>query len=274
MENDGISVLMSVCHKDKPEFFVEAIESVLTQTLAPKEIVIIIDGHIDCQYEEIIYSYEKKYDTIKIYRYEENRGLWYALNFGVNKCNYNFIARMDSDDICVPYRFEKQMSIMKEKKFDLVGCNTIEFENDISNIISRRLMPENHREIFEYSKKRNPFIHPSVMIRKNVLINSGSYQKFLLFEDYHAWVQMIINGAKCYNIQENLVYMRVDKDFYKRRGGLSYIPKIIKFFNFLLKKKYINLYEYFFTLLPRLIICIVPSCIREKFYKRKLRNKG
>lgn len=264
------SVLMSLYSKENPLYLKESIESILVQTLLPNEIVIVKDGKLTKELEEVLKEYETN-PLFKIVGFDENRGLGLALNYGINQCLYEVIARMDTDDICEKTRFFKQMKLIEEG-YDLVGSNTIEFIDSINSVISIRKMPLTHEEILAYSKKRNPFIHPSVMFKKDLCLLSGSYRDFYLVEDYDMWVRMIQNGAKCINIDENLVFMRISTDFYQRRGGHIYYLSIKKFFKELRISKYISCFEYYKTILPRFVVYHIPNSLRKKFYKKKLRN--
>ncbi|MDE6655586.1 MAG: glycosyltransferase, partial [Anaeroplasmataceae bacterium] len=221
MEYPKFSVLMSVYYKEKPEYLEESLLSLLRQTVLPNEIVIVKDGKLTEQLEAVLTKFSLQYPFIHCYGYEENKGLGLALNYGVEKCQYDIIARMDSDDISREDRFELQLKVLLEKNVDLLGSNTKEFIDTIDNVQSTRIMPENHEAILNYSKTRNPFVHPSIMTYKEVILSAGNFKNFYLCEDYDMWVRILEKGYKAYNIQDVLVYMRVGKDFYKRRGGLK-----------------------------------------------------
>ena len=265
-----ISVLMSVYYKENPAFLKESIESLLNQTMMPSEIVIIKDGTLTDELEAVLDLY-KDNPIFSIYGYEKNKGLGLALNYGISKCKFDIIARMDSDDICQSNRLELQYNKLIEG-FDIVGSNTKEFTDDISNVISTRYMPQNHDEIFEYSKTRNPFIHPSIMVYKNAILEAGNYQDCYLCEDYDMWVRILEKGYKAYNIQEFLVYMRVGKDFYRRRGGFKYCKAIVGFKKKLYKKGYMSFFKYQKTKFATIIVSLMPGFLREFIYKKFLRK--
>ncbi|MBR1581763.1 MAG: glycosyltransferase [Bacilli bacterium] len=273
LENIKFSVLMSLYIKDKPLILKEALDSIINQTIVPSEIVIIEDGPISEEVENLLFKYRTNYrDLIKVYAYKENKGLGYALNFGINKCENEIIARMDSDDISVTDRFEKELNKLIEDNLDMVGSNCIEFIDSISNVASNRTMPETNEEIYKYAKKRNPFIHPSMMFKKSLILKAGNFRSVHLCEDYDMWFRCFLENAKCYNIQENLVFMRVSKDFYKRRGGLKYYKSVKSCLKNMKKAKFITTGEYLKTIIPRFIVYLAPNFIREMFYKKKLRG--
>ncbi|MDE7384821.1 MAG: glycosyltransferase [Anaeroplasmataceae bacterium] len=272
MEYPNFSVLMSVYFKEKAEYLEKSLSSLVHQTVMPTEIVIVKDGSLTDELNSILEKYSKEYPFIHCYGYEKNRGLGLALNFGVEKCQYDIIARMDSDDISREDRFEIQLKTLLEKKVDLLGSNTKEFIDDITNVQSTRIMPESHEEIMNYSKTRNPFVHPSIMTYKEVILSAGNFRNFYLCEDYDMWVRILEKGYSSYNIQDVLVYMRVGKDFYKRRGGLKYCKAIISFKKMMYKKGYIKYRQYLKTKYATIVVSLMPGFLREFVYKKFLRK--
>lgn len=269
------SVLMSVYSKEKPDWLKLSIESMLNQTYKTNNFVIIKDGPLTPELDRIINYYNNKYPEIfTIVSLEKNVGLGQALAIGIKVCKNEYIARMDSDDYSIPNRIEKQITFMVENDYDIVGSSIVEFIDDISNKVSYRLLPETHDEIVRFSKKRNPFGHPSVIFKRSLVISSGNYRDYHLCEDYDMWIRMIKKGAKCYNFRESLVYMRVSNDFYKRRGGIKYFTSILKFKNEQLKSGYFSFTDYLLSTGIHCIVCIMPNFLREIFYKNLLRKKS
>ncbi len=121
------SVLLSVYHKETADNLNQCLESLAAQTLPADEIVIVKDGKLTNELEEALAIWQMKL-PLKIVGYEENKGLAYALNYGLDYCSYEYIARMDSDDICVPDRFERQIMYFEEHKdATIVGAGITEF---------------------------------------------------------------------------------------------------------------------------------------------------
>lgn len=269
------SVLMSVYYKENPEFLKESIESMLNQTIKPSEFVLVEDGPLPDELEQIILRYTNKYPKLfNIIKLEKNMGLGPALKIGVENCHNEYIARMDSDDISIPIRIEKELRQFEENRdLDIVGCNVGEFIDNIDNVISYRNLPESNEEIYKLSRKRNPFAHPSVILRKQSVIEAGNYREYYLCEDYDLWNRMISNGAQCYNIQEHLVFMRINKDFYKRRGGLKYLKSILKFKIEQYKRGYYSLKDLIISGGSHIIVCLLPNFIRKWIYLKLLRSK-
>lgn len=274
MKADNYSVLMGVYYKENPEWLKKSIQSMLSQTIVTNDFVIIKDGKLTKELDEIISEYCKQYpDIFNIVELAENQGLGPALAIGIKKCKNELIARMDSDDISIKDRCEKQLKIFKENPdIDIIGSNIAEFIDDIDNIQAYRILPEHDNEIKKYAKRRNPFGHPSVMLKKSKVLEAGNYRSYYLCEDYDMWIRMIQKDAHCYNIQEILVYMRIGEDFYKRRGGIKYLKSILKFKKEQYKNGFYSKEDYIISSGTHLIICLVPNVIREFFYKKVLRK--
>jgi len=267
------SVLLSVYIKEHPSNLKKSIISLTNQTIEPDEIVIVKDGPLTNELEIIIEEYTNLYPYIKTIQLIQNQGLGKALNEGLKHCTYDIVARMDTDDIAKPNRFEKQIQIFQNNPdIDVVGTWIDEFENSTNNIISTRQLPENHFEIYQYAQKRNPINHPTVMFRKQAVIDAGGYQHFPLFEDYYLWIRMLLNGAKFYNIQESLLYFRFSPDMFKRRGGFKYACTEAKFQWHIHQLGFINLPKTILNIAIRFGTRIIPNNFRSWIYKNILRK--
>lgn len=272
--NKNYSVLMSVYIKENPEYFKEAVDSILNQTVKTDDFVIVCDGPLNEGLNKVIADYVTTYSGLfNVYRLEHNMGLAKALNNGILQCKNEIIVRMDSDDISASDRVEKQLKAMEEYNADIVGSNIIEFTGDIRNTKAERVVPETHHEMYQFAKKRSPFNHPSVMYKKNAVIQSGFYEDYRYFEDYNLWVTMFCKGYTGYNIQENLLYMRAGEDMYKRRGGVSYVGCIFRFQNHLRKLGFIGMFSFLTGVITRTIVSLVPNSIRVFIYKKILRKE-
>ncbi len=268
------SVLMSVYYKENPDWLKESINSILNQTVLTNDFVIVKDGKLNKELDEVISEYCKKYpDIFHVIELEENLGLGPALAIGLENCKNELVARMDSDDISVENRCQKQLKLFTDKpELDIIGSYHTEFMNDISNVISTKILPETNIEIKKYAKKRNPFSHSVVMFKKSKVLQAGNYRKYHLCEDYDMWTRMIQLGCQCYNIQEVLSYVRVGDDLYKRRGGIKYLKSIIKFKYEQYKIGFYSLKDFIISSIPHIIICLMPNFIRKTFYENILRG--
>ena len=266
------SVLLSVYTIENPKFLCESIDSIYAQTLLPDEVVLIEDGPLNDELNAVIEDLKVKYDTLRVIPLKEKQGLGTALNIGLETCKYDIVARMDTDDICKPNRFEKQIKFMESHpEIDLCSAWVDEFEGDIDNVISQRKIPENHLDIYEYGKKKCPVNHPVTVYRKNSVLKAGGYGKYP--EDYLLWVKMLTNGCKFYGFQESLLWYRLSKDFIKRRGGLTYacheFQDQMKFY----KMGYINLFQFLMNATIRFTVRLIPSPVRSLTYRYLLRKR-
>ena len=267
------SVLMSIYYKEKAEYFNRCMQSIWDeQTIKPDEIVLVQDGQLSDELHKAIIDWQKKLkDKFKTIPLEKNVGLGDALNIGLQYCNNELVARMDTDDIALPNRFEKQLEIFQNKNIDVCGSWVSEFENNENNIVSFRKVPELDEDIKRFAKKRNPLNHPTVMYKKTVIEKAGGYQKMLWFEDYYLWVRMILNGAKFYNVQVPLVKMRIDSQLERRKGN-KYIFSEIELQKKFLKLGFINKKEFIINIIIRNFPRILPSFILKNIYKQLLRR--
>ena len=267
------SVLMAVYGKEKPEFFRQSIESMLAQTLPFSDFVLVCDGALSHELNEVIsWAQEEMGEKLQIIRLKENEGFGKALRTGVPRCRCSVIARMDSDDISRPDRCERQFRIIERDGYDLVSGTLQEFVREPGDMDRLRVLPRTSEEILQYAKKRNPFNHPCVMFRKESVLRVGSYQDFPGFEDYYLWIRMLRKGCKGYNVQEVILDMRTGNGMYDRRGGRDYLYWVLRFQRYLYCKNFITKKEYIQNCLVRTTVGAIPGGAREKFYHVFLRN--
>lgn len=264
---ENYSVLMSVYKKEKPEFLKESIDSILNQTRKTDDFCLVCDGPLTEGLYKIVDDYTTRYpDIFHVIYLEKNLGLGKALNIGIGECRNSVIARMDSDDIAFAERCERQLNLI-QKGYDVISGTVIEFEGDTANQISQRKLPENDAQIRKFAKKRNPFNHPCVMYKKEAVEAAGGYLHCLWFEDYYLWVRMIMNGAKCYNIQSPILYMRAGEDLYQRRGGTDYLKAMVSFKWKLREMGFYSWIDFLYSMGGHFIVCIMPNSLRSKVYK-------
>lgn len=274
MDYPKYSVLMSVYSKENAQWFDNSVESMFAQTVKPSEFVLIEDGPLTEELDKVAEKYRNRYpDIFRIVKLEKNGGLGPALKLGVEACRYDYIARMDSDDYCEPDRIQKEFDVfLHDPDLGMVGTNVIEFIGEPGNCVSKVILPETQADIVEFSKKRNPFRHPSIMYKKEAVLRAGNYRAYYLFEDYDMWVRMIRTGCKCYNIQEYLTYMRISADFYKRRGGIKYLKSIYRFKHEQYEVGYISYFGFLKAFLPHAVVCLLPNGLRDLIYRKLLRK--
>lgn len=271
----NFSVLLSIYGKEKSVYFLECLESLLSQTLLPDEIVLVKDGPLTEELECIIENVQDIFPFFKIVSLPTNKGLGIALNEGLKHCSYELVARMDTDDVAKSDRFEKQIAIFyAHPELDVVGAWIDEFEGTIGNVISIRKLPEKHEDICQFARKRCPVNHPVVMFRKSAVIAAGGYQHFSSFEDYYLWVRMLLNNARFYNIPESLLYFRFSPGMFRRRGGWKYAQDEFRFQRMLWKRGFVGFPCLIQNIWIRFIVRIIPNKIRIFLYKKILRDNS
>lgn len=270
------SVLLSVYNQEKPEYLQQAMDSVLKQTVKANEIVIVKDGALTEALDRILDRYKTRYpDLIKIVSFRQNRGLGLALRDGTLACTYEYIARMDTDDICESTRFEKQMQYLSQHpELAVLGSQSSEFCHDPHKADSYSQMPCSNQEIVRFAKFRNPFRHSSVVFRKEAVLASGNYRDFLWFEDYDLWVRVLQKGYRVANMPDCLMKIRCDRTMFARRGGWQYLKQDMRFLRLLHTSGFINSWQWIVNMTIRGFIRIVPNDIRAIFYKNLLRKSA
>ena len=274
--NYTFSVLLSVYYKENPEFLEKSIESIyFGQILKPDEIILVEDGPLTEELYSTIENLKNQIgkEILKTIKLEKNMGLGNALKIGVEKCSNELIARMDTDDIAYPNRFEEQIKYFKNyPETDVLGTFMSEFTGNINNIICIKDAPDNKIDMKKYMKLRDPVNHPSVMFKKSKVLEAGNYKEIFLNEDSYLWGRMLSKGCVFRNICEPLVYFRTTNDTYKRRGGWKYIKAEYGLQKEFLKLGIINKVEFLRNITLKNTIRLIPNNLRKFIYLKLLRK--
>lgn len=274
MSYPKFSVAMSVYKNDRADWVELSIESVLNQTAQPDEVVLIVDGPIPKELDRVIKKYEAD-PKFNVIRFAENKGLGKALNEAVIQAKNDIIARMDSDDICKPYRFERQLQLFKnDPDLALSGSSISEFIDSPENSVGKRKVFKSNDEIYNDLKTRCPFNHMTVMFKKDAVLKVGNYKDWHYNEDYYLWIRMAECGLKFSNIDENLVDVRVGKDMYNRRGGIRYFKSETALQKYMLNKKIIGVHTYIVNIAKRFVVqVLLLNSLRGWVFKTFAREK-
>lgn len=266
------SILQTVYKSDSFLFLSRAIESMLSQSLKSNDYVIVEDGPLSDELENLIKSYENRYPEIHVVRLTKNVGLGKALNEGLPICKNDLIARMDSDDISMPDRCEKQvMAFEKDSELDIVGCPVKEFVGTPDNIVGQRNVPLDNESIHKYVRRRDPFNHPTVMYRKSKVMKFGPYGDYRKNQDTDLWIKLLSNGCKARNLDEYLLMFRFDEGTYKKRKSWTNTKTLIKIRWNAYKKKICSLWDFIVVAGAQLAIYIMPSSLQRFIYQHILR---
>ena len=269
----AFSVLLSLYYKENPIFLEQSLASVFSQTLRADEVVLVEDGPLTQELYNVVEKYQKNYPELKVIPLEKNGGLGRALNEGLKHCKYDLVVRADTDDVCKPERFQKQIAFMESHaEIDVCSAAIDEFVESIEDVTSTRALPETHEELYRFGQRRNPINHPVSVFRKSAVEAVGSYQHFSLFEDYYLWARIMMNGAQFHNMQESLLYFRYSPEMIKRRGGWKYALTEMKFQMALHRIGYIDRLTMIENLLIRFGVRVMPNKLRSLVYSKLLRK--
>lgn len=272
MKPTRFSLLLSVHGKDSPTFLHEALASVEKNTVKPNEFILVADGPLPKGIDQIIANFTPPL-SIKIIQLNENRGLGNALSIGLHHCSEEWVARFDSDDLCHPQRFEKQLQFIEtHPEISILSSWVAEFDNCPENYHAIRKVPTEHGAIMRGAKLRNPFNHMAVIYKKSAVLNAGNYQDDYLYEDYALWVRMLMNGCIAANIPEALVYARTGNGMAARRGGLKYARSEIRAQNSFRRIGFISTAEFLRNILVRTPARLIPKALRQWLYRTLLRK--
>lgn len=222
---DKFSVLMSLYDKEHPNNLDICFSSISEQSIPCDEIILILDGTINQNLHKVIEKW-KEVLPLDIIQLPTNSGLGRALNIGIKHCKNEWIFRMDTDDICLPDRFEKQIIFIKNNPdIDIFSGSIIEFEKNHLNPNDTKIknLPTAHEDIIKFSKYRSPFNHMCVAYKKSVIESVGNYQHHPWMEDYNLWIRVLAAGYKSANLSDNLLYARAGKAMLSRRQGWDYV---------------------------------------------------
>ena len=261
------SVLLSVYAKTKPNHLSDCLISIWdNQSLKPSQIVLVIDGPISDSLSNLIDLWNLKlhslFDVILI---PSNGGLASALNVGLAHCKHELVARMDTDDVSTPYRFEKQIPFMiSNPNVDVLSGFVEECTEDMSRVLTVRKLPVTHPHILNFVKYRNPISHPAVVYKKSVVLSVGGYPS-IFPEDYPLWGMLLASGYCFANLDCVLVRMRIEDSISSRRGVSFLFGQLHCFWLF----RRIGLFGCFQLFLSSLVVIVLrcsPPCLRKFLY--------
>lgn len=226
-----LTVLMTMYAKTQPSDLDEALESLWSQTVQACSVVLVIDGPIGEELAQVVDRHERAHTELTVIRLPENCGSGKASQQGLSHVHTQWCARLDSDDIAVPERFEKQLAVAEKAEragqpLDVIGTAMTEFASEsefgsTGNAIvdlGTRTLPENHDEIVRYARINSPVNNPAAMFRTERVKAVGGYRHRPYMEDYDLWARLIADGARFCNLAEPLTRFRVDGMLTRRRS--------------------------------------------------------
>lgn len=273
------SVAMSIYKNDDPQYLKEALDSIIVQqSMKPTEVVVIGDGPVPEALEAVVNDEVERGKSlgvdVRFLPQERNRGLGEALRIACENCRYDYIARMDSDDISLPDRFEKQMQIFEDyPDVGMVGGMITEFVGSPDNIVDRRVLPLNNEDIYKMMQTRCGVNHVTVIIRKSDLMAAGNYSGKFRQEDFYLWARMMKNKVVIQNIPDVVVNVRSGADQFARRGGMKYFHQHMMVFKFMYHEGLISRPVLIKNYCLRFAQVAFPTWLRTWIYQNVLRKK-
>ena len=266
------SVLLNIYAKDKPAWIKQALDSVLSNTVRPSEVVVMVDGPVGEEIQSVL-DQAAQDSTVRVLAYPVNIGRGAALGYAVPKCSHNLIALMDADDISRKNRFEKQLAAFAANPdLSVCGGQIQEVNADTLAPLAQRKVPLTHPDIKRYLKTRMPFNNVTVMFKKSAVLEAGNYQAFGMVEDYYMWARVMAQGKIAQNIPDVLADVRVGKEMYNRRSGWNYFLMNKILFDEMRKLGLLSFKDYYYTLFVRFVVqVLMPNWLRGLFYKNALR---
>ncbi|WP_221399885.1 glycosyltransferase family 2 protein [Clostridium perfringens] len=263
----SVSIVMGIYNCEKTLKY--AIDSIINQSYLNWELIMCDDCSTDSTYE-IALDYTKKYKNIYLIKNKSNKGLAYTLNKCIEKAKGEYIARQDADDISLENRIEIEIDeLRRDKSIDFIGTSISLFDSE--NIWGQRIMKKypNKYDLVKGSQ----FVHPTVIIRKDVIDSVGGYtvDKYTRRgQDYDLWMKLYSKGYRGVNLQKRLYLFREGKDDFKRKKlNVRFNEAIVRFRGY--RKMNINIYLYIYILKP-IIVGLIPLRLQHKYRMYKDKN--
>lgn len=268
------SVVIAVYKNDNLNWFFQAIESLLTQTVGSDDIIIVRDGEVGEDIEDLLNSYETTHTQISIVRLSKNVGAGQARNEGVSKARHEYVAIMDADDISASNRFELQLEEFKLKAhLALIGGQMSEFEDKPSNIVGYRKVPLSYAAIKRFARYRSPVNHVTVMFKKAAFQKVGGYPVITRAEDYCMVSSLLSSGFEMSNLEDTLVNCRINRQNILRRKTWRSVRENIVSRWMIHKHGTSSFVDFCISSLAQLILFVVPTRLLGVLFGLALRSK-
>lgn len=218
-----VAVILPVYKNDKVPYVKLSFDSILNQTYKEIHLYIGVDGPVGEELTICLKEYEKD-EKVSVQWFSENRGLAIVLNDLLDICfreGYEYIARMDADDISMPDRIARQMTYMLENSdIDVVGGAIEEIDENGESRGKTIVYPLTHEECRKFFRYRDPLAHPATFFRKRYFDKAKGYRpEYRKNQDTMLWFDGFMNGCIFANLPDTVLHFRVSKDFYGRRNG-------------------------------------------------------
>ena len=287
---------MSVYRSEQAACLQRALQSVWDdQTRKPNQIVLIEDGPLPAELEEVVQRLQAAFKVqeqqscvqsslqskaaetsakiLTVVKLPVNGGLTKALNVGLKHATGDLIARMDSDDIAAPNRFELQERFLEEHpEIDIVGGSMQEFDDE-HECLNVRHYPQTHEEACKYIVKACPLAHPAVMMRKRMFDEGLKYdERYRMSQDIKLWYDAILAGYKIANLPDVCLYFRQQGDVFRRRSRVKAWNEFKIYMNGIYRMHGLFTTAYRYPI-ARYIFRNLPPSMVKKIYESGMRKR-
>lgn len=268
------SVCMGVYKNDVPAYFRTAFCSMVEQSVAPDEVLLVVDGPIGEALEQEIQTLAAEYTLLQVQRFAKNCGQAIVRGTALLAARNEIVVFMDSDDIACTDRVEKQLRYMvAHPEVDVVGGQIEEFIDSPDKVVGKRVVPLSDPEIKAYLKARCPMNMMTTTVRKAAVVEAGNFQDWHYNEDYYLWIRMALASARFANLPDTLVYARVGKEMYSRRGGWKYFQSERGIQRYMLRHGLISLPRYCYNVCGRFAVqVLMPNSVRGWVFRTLFRK--
>lgn len=245
------------------------LDSIINQTHLPQKIVLVKDGPLSGSLDKVIDQYTGVHPNLfEIIPLPENRGLVHALNKGLASCNSEYTFRMDSDDLSMPDRFEKQLQYMQEHpEIGVLSSAIYEFKDDPTIPERIKTVVTDHDAIVKQFPWRNPINHPASCFRTALVKEVGGYPELHYLEDYYLWSKLLCRGVRFHNLAEPLYLYRFNQATLTRRGGWVNFKNECVLRWFLYQNNLSTLPVILLAMLMQLLLRFAPVWLRNILWK-------
>lgn len=266
---------MLVYKGEDPANFREAIRSMLDQTVPTDDFVIVCDGPLTAELDAVLDAFVSRYPGLfRIVRLPENVGPGLAGNAGLAVCRNELIAKMDSDDISVADRCEKQLACFAaDPELTILGGVIEEFDNRTGAVFSIRAVPLDNAGIRRYARRRSPINNVTSMYKKSAALAAGGYRDLRRAEDYDLYLRMLIRGDHARNLPDTLVRVRVDRDTQRRRASWRTLKACAGIWWQGYRAGFSSLADLVICLAGQTFLIICPAGVQQMLYQKFLRKK-
>ncbi|MHB8398576.1 MAG: glycosyltransferase [Candidatus Limnocylindrales bacterium] len=265
-----MSALISTYAGERADRLNAALLSIATQTLPPRQLVIVCDGPIGPDQERTIEEVAARHGEIdwRVVRLSTNVGLGPALNAGLAECREPYVARMDSDDVSVPDRLAAQWTFLRSHpEVDLLAGWQAEFYDDPERVLRIKTTPEGHDAIVRSLIWRCVISHPTIMFRREAVSKLGGYRPIRFLEDYDLYMRLIAGGGHIHALQRPLVKVRTSPSQYRRRGGVAHLKSELRFRRDCYQRGNLTFIEFAASLGAYSVFRMMPASLRLASYR-------